>query len=175
MINKALKGPSSGVMNKALEFMTAFGDAKGLKSLLTEMKEVQVHNEKVLSEIHVAARELEARKKLGIEASLSLQAKHMEFQQEKTAYHYFVDAESGKLRKMRTDNRATQDAKMRELMDREKKVSTSEGNCRSQEKAFQYQRNLAHIDSKHLEQRVADFKLKFRKLESIFEQLKLLS
>ena len=52
MLNKNLKRPGSAALDKALEFMAAFGkDDKKLKSLLEEMKEVQVHNEKVLAEL----------------------------------------------------------------------------------------------------------------------------
>lgn len=52
MMNRNLKKPGSAVLDKALEFMAAFGkDDKKLKVLLTEMKEVQVENENLLSDI----------------------------------------------------------------------------------------------------------------------------
>lgn len=63
MLNKPNKKPTSSVIEKAMEFMSAFGrdDAK-LKALLEEMKEVQIHNEKVLAESSASMIELDKRR-----------------------------------------------------------------------------------------------------------------
>lgn len=62
MLNKSNKKPTSSVLEAAMEFMAVFGrdDAK-LKALLKEMKEVQVHNEKVLQESQASVRESQKR------------------------------------------------------------------------------------------------------------------
>jgi len=86
MLNKNLKRPGSAVLDKALEFMAAFGkDDKKLKSLLEEMKEVQVHNERVLSEVFEAKKTLAEREKGVAGALRHLQVKEENFTRDREA------------------------------------------------------------------------------------------